>query len=92
MPKFNPLRPNSDQSQTSPTKVMSCYGECSMEKLAGDLLLGHKFVKLEILSVIYRVSLWQVGKIDVKIFGPKSLVGYAGFMRIEELAHLWLLF
>ena len=27
--------------------------ECSMEKLAGDLLLGHKFVKLEILSTSF---------------------------------------
>ena len=31
-------------------QVMSSYGQCSMEKLASDLLLRLKFVKLELLS------------------------------------------
>ena len=33
--------------------VLSSYGQCSMKKLAGDLLLGLKFVKLEILSTSF---------------------------------------
>ena len=32
---------------------MSSYGWCSMEKLAADLLLGLKFVKVEILSTSF---------------------------------------
>ena len=38
------FRPNSDQRQSSPVKL-SAVRECSMESLAGDLLLGLKFVK-----------------------------------------------
>ena len=36
-------------------QVMSSYGYCSMENLAGDLLLkfGLKFVKLEILPTMF---------------------------------------
>ena len=34
-------------------QVISSYVQCSMEKLAGDLLLGLKIVKLEILSTSF---------------------------------------
>ena len=33
--------------------VLSSYGQCSVKKLAGDLLLGLKFVKLEIISTSF---------------------------------------
>ena len=36
-----------------------------MEKLVGDLLLGQKFVKLEILSTSFLyIFSWQVGRIQ----------------------------
>ena len=41
-------------------QVMSSYGQCSVEKLAGDLLLGLKFVKLEILSTSFIDFLYEM--------------------------------
>ena len=46
----------------------------SMEKLAGDLLLGLKFVKLEILSTSFIDFLYgKLGELRVKIFGPERV-------------------
>ena len=39
--------------------AMSSYGQCHMEKLAGDLWLGLKFVKLEILSTSFMDFLYD---------------------------------
>ena len=50
---FNPSRPNSDQRQTSPVMLGAVMGQCSMEKSSGDLLLGLKLLKLEILSTSF---------------------------------------
>ena len=45
-----------------------------MEKLAGDLLLGLKFVRLEICSTSFiDFLLWRVGRIKVKIFGTERV-------------------
>ena len=42
-----------DQRQTSPAKLGAVMGVQYQEKLAGDLLLGLNFVKLEILSTSF---------------------------------------
>ena len=40
-----------------------------VEKLAGDLVFGLKFVKLSILPTFFTLCLVQVGRIEVKILG-----------------------
>ena len=53
---------------------MSSYGQCSMEKLAGDLLLGLKFVKLEILSTSFIDFLYEVlGELRSRSLGLNGL-------------------
>ena len=45
-----------------------------MEKLAGDLLLGLKFVKLEILSTLLIDFLYdKLEEFKVRIFGPERV-------------------
>ena len=45
-----------------------------MENLAGDLLLGLKFVKLSILPTLHTICLGQVGRIEMTIYlGFKGL-------------------
>ena len=52
--------------------VMSSIEQCSMEKLAVDLLLGLKFVKLEIL-IIHNFCLWQTGRRSSRSLGFREL-------------------
>ena len=48
-----------------------------MEKLAGDLLLGLKFVRLEILSTSFIDFLYEeFGELRSRSLGPKGLTGY----------------
>ena len=65
---MNPITPPNDRRQTSPFNLRP-----AMEKLAGDLLFGFKFVKLSILPTLHTVCLAQVGRIEVMIFGIKGL-------------------
>ena len=51
-------------------QVISSYGWCSVEKLAGDLLLGLKVVRLEILSTSkhkVRLYLWFCNVLYIKL-------------------------
>ena len=61
---------------------MSSYGWCSMEKLAGDLLLGLKFVKLEILSTSFIDFLYEeLGELRLRSLGLKGLRYHSGTLR-----------
>ena len=54
--------------------LLSSYGQCSMEKLAGDLSLGLKFVKLEILSTSFMDFLYgELGEFKSRSLGLKGL-------------------
>ena len=51
---------------------MSGYVWCSVEKLAGDLLLGLKFVKLEILSTSFIYFVYdKLGELRSRSLGLK---------------------
>ena len=63
---INPLRPKSGQRQTSPVKLWAGIGSATWEKLAGNLLLGQKFNKLEILSTSFIAFLWQLSWENIK--------------------------
>ena len=53
---------------------MNSYEKCSMEKLAGDLLLGLKFVKLEILSTSLTDFLYEeLGELRSRSLGLEGL-------------------
>ena len=59
---------------------MSSYGQCSMEKSAGDLLLGLKFVKLEILSISFGDFLYdKLGELRLRSLELK-------FVKLEILS------
>ena len=61
---------------------------CTVEKLAGDLSLGLKFVKLEILSISFMDFLYD--KIELRnhkllTFPSKGVIIWAGFSRYYVL-------
>ena len=81
---INPLWPNSDQRQISPVKLWGVMGSAVMEKLAGDLLLGLKFLRLEILPTSF---------IDFLYEGLEELRSrYLGLKLLGELLVIYILF
>ena len=67
---FNPLRPNGDHRQTSPLKLWAVVGDAVWRNGRWSFVGAKVCQTRNSLDIIHIFTLWQVGRMKVKIFGP----------------------